>query len=87
MIPWTDIEVRQIEHEQRVKNVEEKYWMQVEAPVTTADRWQWRVMNRLGSWLVTLGCRLQTHVERARQMVRASQMAVDASSNSTQPCP
>ena len=61
--------------------------MLVEAPVVTVDRWQWRLMNRLGGWLVELGCRLQTHVEHARQMVRASHMAVEANSNSTQPCP
>jgi hypothetical protein len=51
------------------------------------DRWQWRVMNRLGGWLVGAGCRLQTHAEQARQMVRGSQIAMEANSNSTQPFP
>ena len=73
MIPWADIEVRHLEHEQRVQRVEQTHWMQVEPPVISVDRWQWRVMNRLGGWLVEAGCRLQTHVERARQVVRVSQ--------------
>ena len=87
MIPWTEIEVRRMEHEQRVQHVEENHWRQFEAPAIAADRWQWRLMNRLGGWLVELGCRLQTHVEHARQVVRASQMAVEANSKTTQPCP
>ncbi len=87
MIPWIDIEMRQREHEQRVRRVEQTYWMQVEPPVSAGDRWHWRVMNQLGSWLVEVGCRLQTHVVRARQMVDASRVAIEGSSNSTQPCP
>jgi hypothetical protein len=88
MIPWTDIEVRQMEYEQRVRRIEQTHWMQLEpTPMITVDRWQWRVMSKLGSWLVELGCRLQTHVERARQVVRTSPMAMEANSNSTQPCP
>jgi hypothetical protein len=87
MISWTDIEVRQMQHEQRVQRVEQTYWMQVEPPVISVDRWQWRVMNKLGGWLIASGSRLQTHVERARQVVRTSQMALEANSNSTQPCP
>jgi hypothetical protein len=89
MISWIDIEVRQMQHEQRVQRVEQTYWMQIEIepPVINADRWQWRVMNKLGGWLVELGCRLQTHVERAQQVVRASQAAMEANSNTTQPCP
>ena len=74
MIPWTDIEVRLREHERRIQHVEQTYWMQVEAPTASVDRWRWRVMNKLGSWLVELGCRLQTNVEQARQAMRASQM-------------
>ena len=87
MISWTDIEVRQMQHEQRVQRVEQTYWMQIEPPVIAVDRWHWRAMNKLGGWLVELGCRLQTRVERARQVVRASQLAMEANSNSTQPCP
>jgi hypothetical protein len=74
-----------MEHEQRM---EQTHWMPVEArPTATIDHWHWRVMNKLGGWLVEVGCRLQTHVERARQMVRTSQMALESNSNSTQPCP
>ena len=88
MIPWVDVTVRQIEHEQHVRRIEQTHWMQAEPPpVITVDRWHWRVMSKLGGWLVELGCRLQTRVERARQMVRASQLAMEAKSNSTQPCP
>ena len=87
MISWTDIEVRQMQHAQRVQHVEQTYWMQVEPPVISVDRWQWRVMSKLGDWLVEAGCRLQTRVERARHVVRTSQMAMEANSNTTQPCP
>ena len=89
MISWTDIEVRQMQHEQRVQRVEQTYWMQIENEplLISVDRWQWRVMNKLGGWLIASGSRLQTHVARARQVVRTSQMALEANSNSTQPCP
>ena len=88
MIPWTEIEMLQSEYRRRVQRVEQTYWMQVEPrPAITVDRWRWRVMNKLGGWLVELGCRLQTHVERARQIVHTSQMALEAKSNSTHPCP
>ena len=88
MVDWTDIEVRQMEHQQRVQRTEQAYWMQVEPlPVVAVDRWHWRVMNTLGGWLVKAGCQLQTHVEQARQVVRASQIAMEANSNSTKPRP
>ncbi len=88
MISWTEIEVRQREHEQRVQRIEQTHWRQVEPVVTSVDHWQWRVMNKLGGWLVEAGCRLQTHVERARQVVQTSHMTLEANSNSTrQPCP
>ena len=88
MISWTDIEVRQMQHEQRVQRVEQTYWMQMEPSLTiTVDRWRWRMMSKLGGWLVEAGCRLQTRVERARYVVRTSQIAMEANSNSTQPCP
>ena len=87
MMPWTDIEVRQMEHERRSHEINQNYWMRHEVKPVSIDRWQWRVMNRLGGWLVEAGCRLQTHAEQARQMVRSSQIAMEANSNSTQPCP
>jgi hypothetical protein len=87
MMPWTDIEVRLLEHEHRSHEIDQNYWMRHEVKSVAIDRWQWRVMNRLGGWLVAAGCRLQTHAEQARQMVRSSQIAMEANSNSTQPCP
>ncbi len=88
MYPMTDIEARLLEHRQRVQRVEQTYWMLVESqPKTTIDHWQWRVMNKLGGWLVDLGCRLQTHVEQARHAVRTSPLAMEARSNTSQPCP
>jgi len=88
MIPWTEIEMLQSEHERRVQRVEQTYWMQVKPlPTTSVDRWQWRAMNKLGGWLVALGNRLQTHVEQAQQMVYTSHMAMEARSDSTQPRP
>ena len=88
MIPWTEIEMLQSEYKRRVRRVEQTYWMHIEPlPTITIDRWQWRVMNKLGGWLVELGNRLQAHVERARQMVCASRMGLEVKSNSTQPRP
>jgi hypothetical protein len=87
MISWADIETRRLEHEQLLQHIEQTRWMQIESSAINTDRWQWRMMNKLGGWLVELGCRLQTHVERAQQVVRVSQSAMEANSNSTQPCP
>jgi hypothetical protein len=74
MIPGTEIEMLQSEHERRVQRVEQTYWMQAgPLPTTSVDRWRWRAMNKLGGWFVALGNRLQAHVEQARQMVYTSQ--------------
>jgi hypothetical protein len=87
MISWTEVEVRQMEHEQRSHDIEQNYWRLNEVKPVTIDRWQWRVMNAIGSWLVTAGCRLQTHVDTARQVVYPPQAALDGSSHSARPCP
>jgi len=87
MISWTDVEVRQMEHERRVNEVERNYWMHSEVKPAPINRWQWRIMNTVGSWLVAVGCRLQTHVETARQRVYPSQVALDGPSQSARPCP
>ncbi len=87
MLSWTDVEVRLMERERRVNEINQNYWMREEVKSAPIDRWQWRVMNRLGGWLVAAGGRLQTHAEQARQMVRSSQVAMEANSNSTQPYP
>ena len=88
MISWTDVEVRQIEHEQRIQRVEQTYLMRAELASTAAvDRWQWRFMSKLGDWLIMTGSRLQAHVAAARQVVHASSLAVETNPHSTQPCP
>jgi hypothetical protein len=88
MIPWTEIEMLQSEHRQRVQRVEQTYWMRVQPlRAAGADRWQWRAMNKVGGWLVTLGNRLQGHVEQARQMVYTSHIAMEAKSDQSHPCP
>ena len=88
MYPLTDIEARQLEHAQRVQRIEQGYWMHAEPrPAATIDHWHWRVLNKLGGWLVEVGCRLQTHVEQARQVMRNSAMTMEADSNSRQPRP
>ena len=87
MISWTEVEVRQRQHEQRVQHADQTYHLQSYAPVKNDDRWQWRVMNKLGGWLVETGYRLQTHVAQARQVVHTTQMSIEGNSNSTQPCP
>lgn len=85
MILWSEIEARQLEHEQRVLQFEHGQWMQDELPAASVGRWQWRLMSKLGGWLVEWGCRLQTHVERAQKVVHTSHMTMEANSNSTQP--
>jgi hypothetical protein len=88
MMPWTDIEVRQREHAQRVQRIEQTQWLQVAPPPkTTLDRWQWRAMNKLGGWLVEAGCRLQTHVEQARQVMHASPLTMESNPPEARPCP
>jgi hypothetical protein len=88
MIPWTEIEMLQSEHERRVRRVEQSYWMQVKPmPTTSVDHWRWRAMNKLGGWLVALGNRLQAHVEQARQMVYTSHIAMEAQSDPTRQRP
>jgi hypothetical protein len=87
MLSWTEVEVRQMEHEHRSYEIEQNYWMRSELKPVSIDRWQWRIMNAVGSWLVAAGCRLQTHVETARQMVHPPQAALDGSSQSARPCP
>ena len=60
MFSWADVMVRQMEHERKVHEVEQTYWMRVESPsAPPVDRWQWRMMNAVGGWLVEAGCRLQ----------------------------
>ena len=87
MIPWADVIARQREQEQRLKEIGQHSAEPVGSkPAAAADRWQWRVMNSLGSWLVTIGCRLQTHALAARQMVHSQQAVVDANSQSAGPC-
>ena len=88
MISWTDVMARQLEHERKVNEVEQTYWMRVESAATLpADRWQWRLMAKLGGWLVEVGCRLQSHVETAQQVVRTSQMTMESNPPSARPCP
>lgn len=87
MVSWRDVMDRQMEHEQRLKVAEQNYQLRTNLPSKPTDRWQWRIMNAVGNWLVAVGCRLQTHVDTARQMVSAPQAALDAEPQSARPCP
>ena len=87
MISWIEIEVRQRQREQLVQRAEQTYRLPSTTPAKNDDRWQWRVMNKLGGWLVATGLRLQTHVKQARQVVHTTQLSIEGNSNSTQPCP
>lgn len=88
MISWVDVMARQLAHEQKVNEIEQTYWMRVESPSTRpVDRWQWRVMNTVGGWLVEAGCRLQTRVETAQQVVHTSQMTLESNPPTARPCP
>ncbi len=87
MILWSEVEARQKEYERRAQDLEQTHSQGVPPQAATFDRWQWRAMNKLGSWLVEIGCRLQTHVETAQQMMRASQMTLESDPPSTRPCP
>ena len=87
MMFWTEVEVRRREHEQYAQHAAQTYRLQNVTPVISGDRWQWRVMNKLGDWLVATGLRLQMHVEQTRQVVHTTHMSIEGNSNSTQPCP
>jgi hypothetical protein len=89
MLSWTEVEVRQMEHERRSHEIEQNYWMhsEIEVKPVSIDRWQWRIRNAIGGWLVTIGCRLQTHVETTRQVVYPPQAVLDGASPSVRPCP
>ena len=88
MLSWIDVEVRQMEHAQRIQRLERTYLMQAElASIANIDRWQWRLMLKLGDWLVMSGSRLQAHVETTRRVVHTSSLAAETNSQSTQPCP
>ena len=87
MILWSDVEARPKEYEQRTQSIEQTHLQVEPLQAVTFDRWQWRAMSKLGSWLVEIGCRLQTRVETAQQMLRASQMALESDPPSTRPCP
>ncbi len=88
MIPWVNVVVRQREQQQSLKEAEQNARpLAVLGATTVVDRWQWRVMNAMGGWLVDVGCRLQTRVETARQMVRSSRVVAESNSQSMRPCP
>ncbi len=83
MLSWREVEERQMEHAQRIERGERMYWMQAErASAVNVDRWQWRLMSRLGKWLVAAGSRLQAHVEAARPVAPMSALMVDAPAHS-----
>jgi hypothetical protein len=87
MIRWSEVVVRQREYEQTMLEAERNArLLAASGPMLSADRWQWRVMNAVGGWLVEIGCRLQTHVQTARRMVYASRVAVESNSESIGPC-
>ena len=89
MIPWSQVVVRQREQEQTLKEAEQNTRLRpvLEAGVKV-DRWHWRVLQAIGGWLVDAGCRLQTRVEKARQMVRLVESSVvESNSQSIRPCP
>ncbi len=88
MIPWVNVVVRQREQQQLLKEAEQNARsLAVREATVVVDRWQWRVMTAVGRWLVDVGCRLQTHIERARQMVHPARVVVESNSQSMRPCP
>ena len=88
MLSWRDVEERQMEHAQHIRRVEQLVLLRSEpASAVRDDRWQWRLMSQLGKWLVTMGSRLQAHVEAARPVAPMSSLVADAQAHSKQPCP
>ncbi len=88
MVSWADVMVRQLEHEQRMNEIEQTYWMRVDSPsALPINRWHWRLMNTIGGWLIVAGRRLQTHVETTQQVVHTSHMTLESNPPGARPCP
>ena len=89
MIPWSQVVVRRREQEQILKRAEQNSRLRLVPEVgAKVERWHWRVLQAIGGWLVDAGCRLQTRVEKARQMVRLIESNVaESNSQSIRPCP
>jgi hypothetical protein len=88
MLSWNDVLVRQLEHERKVKEVEQTYWMRVDSPAALpVKRWHWRLLNTVGGWLIAVGQRLQARVETAQQVVHTSQLTLDSNPPAARPCP
>ena len=88
MLSWLDVFMQEEQRRQQLRDVERAAQIQAALKeMAAADRWQWRVMNALGEWLMETGCRLQTHVEAARQAVAVRQRALESDPPSARPCP
>jgi hypothetical protein len=87
MVSWSDVLMQEEQHRQQLRLAERAAQIEAALKQTTADRWQWRVMKAIGEWLMDLGCRLQTHVETARQAVTAPQRAMESNPPGARPCP
>ena len=73
MFLWSDVVARERERAQTVRDSTRAYSLKIAAQQGVArDRWQWRIMNTVGGWLVDAGCRLQMHVETTREVVTSS---------------
>lgn len=88
MLSWNEVMVPQAEHERRVKDVEQTYWMRVESlSDLSVARWHWRLLNSVGGWLIVVGSRLQARVETAPQVVRTPHMTLESHPPTARPCP
>jgi len=88
MMSWNEVIVRQVEHERKVNEVEQTYWLRSESPSgLPVARWHWRLLNTVGGWLIVAGRRLQTRVETAQQVVHTSQLTLESNPPAARPCP
>ncbi len=88
MLSWLDVFMQEEQRRQQLRDAERAAQIQAALKeIAAADRWQWRVLNALGAWFMNMGCRLQTHVEAARQAVASPQRAMESNPPPARPCP
>ncbi len=86
MFKWTDVFAQDERYKDLLHEAEqERLIRQLPRADSRLNRLYWQVLSRLGEWLVTMGCRLQAHVERTRRLVTPPQ-AIASQPQQSPPC-
>jgi hypothetical protein len=84
-IKWTEVRVQQEHFNDLLREAEQERLARQAARRATTDRLFWRIESAVGHWLVDTGCRLQGHVEAARQLVYQTH-SMGAQARESRPC-